>query len=126
MRSDAFGRARSAGPELILAALVTRGLETQETRMKIDEKAVLERAGDVVEADTEDGHTLLHGVETGHYFALSPTGAAIWRLIAEPRSIGDIVSALRSQYDVPAVECRQDVLEFVESLLERQLLRVRA
>ena len=40
--------------------------------------------------------------------------AFLWRLLQEPKTTGDLISAAKQQFDDPAGELEQHILEFIE------------
>lgn len=79
---------------------------------------------DVVFRDLE-GEIVLLNLQTGVYFGLDPIGARIWHMIQEHRSLQEILDGLTEEYDVPEGRCEQDLLRFVGSLREKELVEVR-
>jgi hypothetical protein len=64
-----------------------------------------------------DGDLVMMDIEGGHYLTLNPTGARIWDLIAEPRSVADICSALTARFNVTDDQCLADVTAFLTSAM---------
>jgi hypothetical protein len=58
------------------------------------------------------------------YLALDETGRRIWELIAQPRRITDIVAELQAAYDGDGEAIAQDVMRFLEQLVQEGLVRV--
>ena len=71
-----------------------------------------------------DGDTVLLDTESGHYFGLNGVGARVWELAREPRAVRDILDELLTEYDVPEVQLKDDVLSFVNGLAQHSLLFV--
>ena len=59
---------------------------------------------------------------TSQYYGLEGTGARIWALLDEPRSIGDMVANLVAQYEVDEATCLAEVVSFVTELAESGLV----
>lgn len=90
----------------------------------IDEATQLQRKASLVGADVADTSVLLD-IDSGYFFQLNRTGAAIWSLVSEPRSLDVICEKMAAEFRVDPEACRADVVEFVGDLLERGLLEVR-
>lgn len=88
---------------------------------KLTEASVIARGSDFV-ATQVGNQTMMMSISAGKYFAVAETAQRIWELIEAPRSIEDIVSVLRSEYDVPAETCRDQVMRFAEDLHENGLV----
>jgi hypothetical protein len=67
------------------------------------------------------GAVLLH-LETGAYHGLNPVGFVLWELIDGERTVADLVDGVRARIAdaPPAVE--QDVINFLEAGLARNLV----
>jgi hypothetical protein len=70
-----------------------------------------------------EGGVLLH-LKSGQYHGLDTVGWAIWSLLDGSRSIAQITEALRERFPDAPPRLPQDVTEFVESLLTRDLVEV--
>lgn len=81
------------------------------------------RVDDVLETDIDD-QTVMMDIDRGRYFGLNQTGTRIWALLAEPMAIGELCDRLMEQFDVPREQCEQQVVDYLESLLDRGLLQV--
>ncbi len=66
---------------------------------------------------------LLH-MESGQYHGINPVGLAIWELIEEGCTVADIVAALRDSVEDPPPGLESDVLRFLTSVHERNLVVV--
>ena len=63
------------------------------------------------------------GLSDGVYYGLDPVGARIWALLATPRRVTELVSAVVADFDVAPDRCGQDVLALLDSLVARGLIR---
>ena len=68
---------------------------------------------------------LLH-LGTGVYFGLDPVGTRVWQLLAEGRSLPEILELLTDEYDVGKRRAAADLREFVAALSENGLVDVDA
>lgn len=80
---------------------------------KIHQKVVHQRLGDEI---------VLLNLETGYYFGLNPTGARLWELISEGRSLEDAGLTLMAEYDVDEQVLSDDLENLVGELLDRGLI----
>ena len=74
--------------------------------------SVIGRVADWVSARVED-EMIMMNVERGKYIGLTETGARIWDLLAEPRTVEDLCAELCQEYDITAGQCRAEVEAFV-------------
>lgn len=63
-------------------------------------------------------------MKTSVYYGLNPVGASIWRLLREPRSIGEIRDAVAEEYDVELNRAEKDLLGLVKELLDEGLVEM--
>lgn len=72
-----------------------------------------------------DDEVVMLDTRQGCYFGLDRSGAVIWDLIADPRSVGDVCQELVERYDVPPETCRADVISFLTELADAGLIEAR-
>lgn len=75
-----------------------------------------------VNAAPLNGETVLMSTEGNRYFSLNSLGSDIWALLDQPRTLADLVDAIRADHDVEEDQARQDVMEFLEALQARNLV----
>jgi hypothetical protein len=85
--------------------------------------SVLIREQELPTADFDDGVVVL-SVRGGSYFGFNRVGTEIWRMLAEPRRVGQIFDSLAQDHDVDADTLARDVTPFLRTLLEHRLVRV--
>ena len=76
---------------------------------------VYTRSTEPLVAEVDDEIVMLDPT-SGKYFGLGDTGARIWELLAEPRTIDDLVTTLTVEYAVDDATCRTQVTTFLETL----------
>ena len=81
----------------------------------------ISRIGDWLSAETGDGLVMM-SPSAAEYLGLSETGARVWALLEEPRTLAELCAALAGEFAVTADEVRPDVVEFVAQLAERGAL----
>lgn len=82
---------------------------------------MLRRADELLSAAVGDELLLMSAAE-GKYFNLNDVGARIWELLAQPVSAEGLAATLTAEYDVDIDDAREQVLEFLSALRERNLL----
>lgn len=65
-------------------------------------------------------------LKNGNYLNLNRIGSSIWTIIEKPVSIHELVQLLLTKYDVETQECTTQVLEFLNTLQQHNLLQVKA
>ena len=82
---------------------------------ELTETSVIARGTDFV-ATRVGNQTMMMSISAGKYFAVAETGQRIWELLNEPRSLGEIVDLLVSEYDVTRSTCLAQVTAFAQDL----------
>ena len=93
-----------------------------ESGKTIDLNAKMVRNREIVFSNM-DSDTVMMSIEMGEYYGTNPVGSRIWELLEQPRTLAGICDILMAEYNVPAQECRRDVLEFVGQLFEKKLVK---
>jgi hypothetical protein len=91
----------------------------------VNRNAKLQRNPDVVaRALAEpDGGVLLH-LGSGAYFGVNPVGLLVWELVDGERTVDDVIAELRTRVVDGPPELERDVERFIDSVLERDLVRL--
>ena len=71
----------------------------------------------------DDEVVILH-LERSTYFGANEVGARIWQLVQQPSTAAAICEQLVAEFEVEASRCQADVLDFLQRLLDEQLLEV--
>ena len=69
-----------------------------------------------------DGVTTLLNLVDGTCFTLDDTGARIWQLLEEGRSVQMVCVQLASEYDAPPDEIKADIVAFVTELQDKSFV----
>lgn len=89
-----------------------------------DASPIYARTTDIIEADVGGEVVLLH-TQNWQYFEFDVTGAAIWKLLHEPRGLPALVDALLSQFDVERDLCAAETKAFLDKMVEQGLVTAR-
>lgn len=81
-------------------------------------------ARDSVFSTTVDDDLVLFNPDDGQYFGSGTVGMRIWSMISEKRKVAEICGSLATEFEVDAERCEHDVLQFLASLRERDLITV--
>lgn len=74
------------------------------------------------ETASEDGAVLLD-IEQGICFSLNPVGLKIWELLKKGCSVDQIADALAQDFPVSRSQLLSDVVEFLQALEAKRLIR---
>lgn len=61
-------------------------------------------------------------LENGFCFGMVNVGAAVWDLLEEPATLGQITERLVQEYDVEPETCRAEVAQFLDELQNEGLV----
>lgn len=75
-------------------------------------------------AETIDEVTAVMSLDKDAYFLLESTGSAIWNRLAVQIRVSDLCAGLMEDFAVEPAACESDVIEFLNELSARGLLRV--
>ena len=94
---------------------------------KIAMDRVFAHSSDVVSREI-DGALIIVPLTSGmgdmedDLFSMNETGTEIWKMVDGTKTVGDIVSALTTQYQADPGEIERDVVGIVTELLKRRML----
>lgn len=88
---------------------------------QLSEASVIERGTDFVATKVGE-QTMMMSISAGKYFAVAETAQQIWDMLDQPRSIREIVTSLRSEYNVSEATCLEQVTRFADDLLANGLV----
>ncbi|MGG0237758.1 lasso peptide biosynthesis PqqD family chaperone [Bacillus rhizoplanae] len=71
-----------------------------------------------------DGEKVMLSIHNGKYYNLGKMGGTIWNFIEKPISVTQLVIALMSEYEVEQSTCEEQVISFLELLLEENLVEI--
>jgi hypothetical protein len=77
----------------------------------------------IVAADM-DGETVMMSIEAGEYFGLNDVGTYLWEFMAEPIAIKSLCQRVLDSYEVDEATCQTGVLNYVEKLLDRGVIKL--
>jgi len=86
-----------------------------DSRLRHRDRVLIQRAA---------GTLVLLDLEGGQYFALDEVSARVWELCDGEHGIGAIVEAIGSEYEAPVETIREDVMAFLQEMLDEKLLVV--
>lgn len=84
---------------------------------------IISRATDNLSTEI-DYETVILNISAGVYSTLDIVGTAIWNLIENPVTISEIINVILRDYDVTKEQCTADLLDFLGSLSENNLITI--
>jgi len=70
------------------------------------------------------GEAVILDLKGGMYYGLNAIGAQIWKLIQEPRSVGEIRDAVMDEYAVESDQCEHDLTALLQDMVSVGLVEV--
>jgi hypothetical protein len=86
--------------------------------------ATVLRVSDDVLTRTAGTETVLLDLDSEEFFGLDGVGARVFELFEQPRTLGDVIDTLSSEYDVDRPTLTKDVTDLVAELAAQKLLVV--
>lgn len=72
-------------------------------------------------SEIEDEKVVLH-TKTETYYGIEGIGARTWELLQQPRTLSELETQIREEYDVEPDRCRRDLEQFLTELIDEQLV----
>jgi hypothetical protein len=63
-------------------------------------------------------------MDSGFYFGMNGVGSVIWRHLSKEITLDDLIDKLMSEFNVNKQTCEADTIEFLDNLLEKNIIRV--
>jgi hypothetical protein len=73
---------------------------------------------------TAAGTLVLLDLDGGQYYSLDEVSARVWELCDGEHGVDGIVEAISAEYDAPVETIYEDVLAFLEEMMDEKLLVV--
>ena len=61
-------------------------------------------------------------VDFGAMIVLNQTGVFLWKLLQEDKTESQLLQSVLSEYDVDQQSAKQDIREFIDTLIEKDLV----
>ena len=71
-----------------------------------------------------DEETIILDSETQEYFSINEIGKVIWSLIEEKKNLEEIKAEMLDMYEVPQEQIEKDLLNFIQALEQKGLIKV--
>jgi hypothetical protein len=91
--------------------------------MTLNDNQTIVARRDLLCCDLPEGAVILD-LDSGIYYGLDDVGTFVWKLIQEPRALGDISTAVLAEYSVDVERCDEDLRSLFTEMAERNLIEV--
>ena len=65
---------------------------------------------------------VLMDTKTGDYLGINAVGTHIWNLLADSKSVQELVTDLIIRFEVPEAQCKTEVEQFLSDLEKRKMI----
>jgi hypothetical protein len=86
--------------------------------------SIVHASPDQVSCDLQ-GEAAILNLRTGIYYGLDAVGAAIWKLIEQPRTVASIREAVVAEFDVQPETAERDLFDLLGGLSAEGLIETR-
>ena len=90
---------------------------------EISQDSIVRWSPEAVATDVNDEVVLMH-FERNRCYGLGSTGSAIWRNLAAPTLVSELMTKLQAEYDAPAGQIETDLLRTLHELADEGLIVV--
>jgi hypothetical protein len=82
------------------------------------------RTANLLEAELGDEIVALDA-DSGICFGFNDVASTVWRLLEHPKTEDELRSALEAQYEVQPDQCRSELAELLQALVEKGIVGIR-
>jgi hypothetical protein len=94
-----------------------------EDAATFDDRAMVRRLDDLIEAEVDDEILALH-VEQGVCYGFNVTAARVWSSLREPKRIAELRAQLLDEFDVDEETCGRELSEILALLAAQKLVAI--
>jgi len=94
---------------------------TRRIEEAVNAKTRYRRNADILAASVDD-ELVMMSMQAGNYYSIGGIGTLVWGLLAEPRSLDELVEAVMAAYDVGRDRCAADIDGFLQELIGLKLI----
>lgn len=87
----------------------------------LDVNDVVVQSPNVV-ATEADGELVLLSLDRGRCYGMNRVGVSIWRKLAEPRRVADVVGEILAEFGATPLDAQPEALAFIEHLQREGLI----
>jgi len=63
-------------------------------------------------------------IDSGFYFGMNGVGSVIWKHLSTAITLDELVHKMMNEFKVDKQTCEADTIEFLDNLLEKNIIRV--
>jgi hypothetical protein len=104
---------------MCLARLRQQGEMSKKPALDVNDVVV--QSPNVV-ATEADGELVLLSLDRGRCYGMNRVGVSIWRKLAEPRRVADVVGEILAEFGATPLDAQPEALAFIEHLQREGLI----
>ncbi|MBL7196907.1 MAG: PqqD family protein [Candidatus Omnitrophica bacterium] len=70
-----------------------------------------------------DNEAVILNLDNGYYYSLNEVGTRIWEAINKQKSLDQVLSLLKEEYQLPERQLRSDLMGLVKDLEKEELIK---
>ena len=70
-----------------------------------------------------DNEAVILNLDNGYYYSLNEVGTRIWEAIDKQKSLDQVLSLLKEEYQLPERQLRSDLMGLVKDLEKEELIK---
>ncbi|MBL7130820.1 MAG: PqqD family protein [Candidatus Omnitrophica bacterium] len=70
-----------------------------------------------------DNEAVILNLGNGYYYSLNEVGTEIWEAINKQKSLDEVLSLLKEEYQLPEKQLRRDLTKLVKDLEKEELIK---
>ena len=75
-------------------------------------------------ASVMEDEVVMMNLQTDSYYGTNAVGTRIWELLEQPLTVAELCQRLQEEFEVDDETCQQDVLPFLEKIIDEKLVRI--
>ena len=75
-------------------------------------------------ASVMEDEVVMMNLQTDSYYGTNAVGTRIWELLEQPLTVAELCQLLQEEFEVDDETCQQDVLPFLEKIIDEKLVRI--
>lgn len=91
---------------------------------EFSDNTVFQRRKDLLSSRMDNDTVMMHPV-SGKYFSLNPVATRIWEILKTPLPLNRIVETLLTDFDVSSDICIKETKEFLQILIEKDIIEIK-
>ena len=90
---------------------------------QLSPQSVVVAASEQVSCPLGDESAILN-FKNSVYYGANPVAASVWKLLQQPKTIGEVRDALLQEYEVEPERCERDLLALLQKMKDEGLIDV--